>query len=95
MKTPEIIKYQRAYYVSSWGQDIKHGIAFTLSYIDWYEVKKAFFIENGQSLPEIIDAKQVVYTAKDAAELLKKEKSNIKHYYEKQLKESTEKLKSL
>lgn len=88
-------QYKKAFFVRSWGNEIIKGMAFTLSYIDYYEVKKAFFIKAGETLPKIVDANQVVYSQVNADELLKKEKSGLKNYYEKEIKECTEKLKNI
>ncbi len=87
--------YKRAYYVASWGEKIIKGHAFELTFIDWHEQTKAFFIPDGKQFPEKVDKMQVEYTTADAEKLLTKEIGSRIEYYEKQLREHSDKLKEL
>lgn len=91
----ESLVYKKAYFVPSWGDKIQTGQAFILTYNDWYEKKSAFFIENGKDIPKIIDAKQVVFSAKESIDLLDREIKAHKAFYTDQIKEYTEKLNNL
>jgi len=88
-------QYKTAYYVRSWGTKIEKGVAFTITYSDYGTTTKGFFIKDGCELPSIVDAKQVVYSKKEADELLAKESKSYREYYERQLKEAQEKIAAL
>jgi len=89
-------KYQKAYMVKSWGDKIITGNAFILEYTDdWSKNTKAFFLAEGEPLPKMVDAKQVVFTQEHAKSLLSREIGSRKEYYQKQLTEASEKLAAL
>jgi hypothetical protein len=88
-------EYKRAYFVQSWGDKIIKGYAFTLKYVDFYEKTKAFFMQDGKDVPTEVDSKQVVYSEAESHLLLKREINARKEYYQKELKEATEKISSI
>lgn len=87
--------YKTAYRVQSWGDKIEKGVAFTIKYIDSWELNKTLFIPNGKDVPFLVDVRTVVYSKAGADKLLAEQKKEYKAYCQKQVDEYSAKIAAL
>jgi hypothetical protein len=95
MKTNIEFKYQTAWLIGGWSMEAKKGKAITFTYIDFYEKTSALFIMDGETLPKLYEAKRIVYTLSDAIDARSKDISDKLKYYEEQVVEANNKVKSI